>query len=268
MKLKKPQAFTLIELLVVIAIIAILAALLLPALSQAKQRAKAIKCINNMKQIMVATKMYVDDNNGAMVPLWEEQGAPGVNNWNFNASTFVIQDPTTIWWVDKLRYDGFAPGQNIYNCPVLTVPAAAAGGNSKTATNTLGIGMNYPEYGHIIPVTGSSYVVYNSAKENQVTRPSQSVVYADAAKLSNVNEPNPDNWQEVAGTGDPYFRVPSDTANYAQGDGRSVPRHGRRVNTAFFDGHALLLHNSAIGYNLLRTDPNALWPKNNNGPTP
>ena len=49
---------------------------------------------------------------------------------------------------------------------------------------------------------------------------------------------------------------------------RSVPRHGKRVNAAFFDGHAILLRNSSIGYDLLRTDPAALWPKNNNGDTP
>ena len=87
------KGFTLIELLVVIAIIAILAAMLLPALAAAKKKAQKINCVNNLKQIGLASMLYCGDFQDEFPPrrLLNDLGSwvnCGEYGWVGNAGTY------------------------------------------------------------------------------------------------------------------------------------------------------------------------------------
>jgi prepilin-type N-terminal cleavage/methylation domain-containing protein/prepilin-type processing-associated H-X9-DG protein len=103
--------FTLIELLVVIAIIAILAAMLLPALNKAKQKAQGIGCMNNSRQLMIAWRMYADDNNDILAP----NDYPWLTAYPAGTANIAAQDKLKNWVVGTMEQPSDAgdnPGKN------------------------------------------------------------------------------------------------------------------------------------------------------------
>ena len=150
---RRQTAFTLIELLVVVAILAILAALLLPALKNAKEKAKAIQCVSNLRQLGVAMLTYSQDYREAVVPTAD---VGGTSYWQWTIDSYLTQRPLV---------PNASVRSPIWNCPSNPSFESPAGSGNFSG--------GYPAY--IV----NYWLANPPLKLSNVVRPSQKVLYVE-----------------------------------------------------------------------------------------
>lgn len=239
----KTSGFTLIELLVVIAIIAILAAILFPVFAQAREKARAIACMSNMKQLGLATALYVQDNDER---LFFRSVKPGGNTGAARLAAQAVA-PTTLaynqiqWWNDLMPY---VKTNGVFSCPDDPVKGLSADANGNST----------------IP---RSYVASNTAESlslAQIDDPVDTIVitekwgYVDDGHGPKGTKQNTETWMEPFDGDECMLGSDNNTMGncldpqpgFPVGMVKMANWHSGGMNNAFYDGHAKWLQPTTI----------------------